>query len=240
MLRGKMNDFPLKYFISKRIGPYRTQIKYETKRRVGHFDFSIFLLNKKGQKNRLPIVKGIYSKGNRNQHIFPWIDVHYFDEVDFGEGAPIKLSQSGSLAEDLFRLIGCIIPSGGMIFLSYITDISWGLKSELHEITRRSLSLSSICVPAAATPLGHLLLISGCRNIKSGAYDVQGSARLAGEKSLTSDFNAIMTKKLIAQLKQYLAKKPHSEFVKLEKSCRSLASRILNQMSVSLDDTGVP
>jgi len=230
-------DSPLKSLDNKKLGPFLTEMEYWPKKRVGHFDVSIFIQNKKGRRSCSPVVSGIFSKGNRIQHIFPWFDIHYIDQIDFGGKNPVKLSEKGSLTIDLFRWIGRVIPSGGMIFLSYLTDILWGMKSELHEFTRQSLSLSSLRIPPAATPLGYLLFMSGCRNIKSEAYDVQGSGRLAGEKSLNTSYEVMFSQKLFKQLRLYLNQEPNSEFAQLEKTCRSQGTIILNTIKKELIST---
>jgi len=231
---NKKPDLLLEYFKLKKLGPFRIQADYKPKRKVGHFDFAVYLKNLNNQRSQLPIVTGIYSKGNKTQHIQPWLDIHFIDWVNFNQEKPLLLSQVGSLVENLFQMIGSVISPGGMIFLSYITDLVWGQKSELCEVTRHSLSLSTTGIPPAVTPLGRLLFISGCRNIKSDAYDVQGSSRLAGEKAPTFEFEKQFTLKLIEQLKQYLAKKPKPEYEKLEKICRTNAANILNQITNSL------
>ena len=177
------------------------------------------------------MVAGIYSKGNPSHQIFPWFDIYYIDEVEFKDEKPKRLSQMELLDEELFRLIGNFVLPGGLIIISFITDISYGLKSKIYEVTHRSLSLSTLEIPPAATPLGRLLFASGCRNIKSQAYDVQGSSRLAGEKAPNPEYESRFTQDLKGQLEKYLARKPHPGFQELEKTCRAHSKHILDQMT---------
>ncbi|MBW2038663.1 MAG: hypothetical protein JRI46_03575 [Deltaproteobacteria bacterium] len=213
------------------LGPFTLQVQCRPKRKVGHFDLDLFFTNKKGKGSRDPIITGIYSKGNPAHNIHGWLDIHYLDRLTFEDGASVVLSEQDDLAEDLFQVLGSVITPGGLIIVSYITDIAWGFESPLHEITRRCLGVSSLNIPPAATTLGRLLVAAGCCNIKGGAYDVQGSSRLAGEKLPNREYEARFTQKLIEQLKEYLAREPNSEFMRLEEICRANATNILDHIT---------
>lgn len=113
---------------------------------------------------------------------------------------------------------------------SYITDVAWGIESPLHEVTRRCQHVHSLKIPPAATPLGRLLVAAGCYNIKAGAYDVQGSSRLAGEKALDEEYEKRFTQRLIEQLEKYLQKDPRPEYQNIEDICRTNAEKLLGQM----------
>ena len=227
-------DKALKPLRSKKIGPYLTQLRFQPRRRVGHFDISLFLKDGDGKISDKPLIEGIYSKGNPTQHIQPWFDIHYSDRADFGDGNPVVLSRSGRLAEDVFETIGEAVGPGGMIFVSLITDMVWETESELHRMTRECLEARSLEIPPAATPLGRLLFTGGCRNVKSQAFDVQGSSRIAGEKAPNPDIERQFTQKLQTQLQEFLGRRAHresAEFDRLFKICRSNAEDILNRLS---------
>lgn len=213
-----------------KLGPFQLEIRYRPKSRVGHFDFDIHLTDGKGDTARLPVVTGIHSKGNPGQFIQGWFDIHFLDRLDFGPKSPMRLSEMGGLDEHLFHMLGSTTGPGGMIIVSSITDIVWSFESELHALTRQCLRLNSPRIPPSCTPLGWLLFKSGCRNIKREAYDVQGSCRLAGEMSLNAEYETKFTQQLSQRLKDYLATKPHGEFVHLEKLCRTNARRILQEI----------
>jgi hypothetical protein len=213
----------------QKIGEFYLQLQTSPKRRIGHFDVSFFLKQKNGLISQLPVITGLFSKGNRRQRVFPWLDIHYLDSVVFAEGRPMRISQNKGLTESLFKRLGDAIPPGGMIFLSYLTDNVWGFQSLLHEFTRRAVSVSSLRIPAAALPLGHLLFLAGCHNIKSDVYDVQGSGRLAGEKAPTRQYDEVFLKRLMIQLKEYLAREPNESNMPLEEMCRSHAAEILER-----------
>ena len=224
----------LKLLHSKKIGPYMTQLQFRPKRRVGHFDVSLFLKNDDGKISDQPLIEGIYSKGNRTQNIQGWFDIHYSDKVDFGDGNPVILSRLGRCAEDVFEMIGGAIEPGGMVFVSLITDMVWEMESDLHRVTRDCLSARSLGIPPAATPLGRLLFISGCRNVKSQAFDVQGSSRLAGEKAPNPNIDRQFTQKLRTQLQEFLDRRDQrksSEFENICQICHLNAVDILNSIS---------
>ena len=211
----------------RKIGEFCLHLRTKPKRRVGHFDVSLFLQDENRAVSKLPIITGLFSLGNRRHKVFPWFDIHYLDRVDFAKREPMSLSKKKGLTESLFRMVGDTIPPGGMIFLSYLTDSVWGFHSRLHEFTRRAVSVRSLRIPAAALPLGRLLFLSGCQNIKSDAYDVQGSGRLAGEKAPTPQYKKTFLKRLVVQLEEYLSHESSELYTPIEEICRSHATEIL-------------
>jgi hypothetical protein len=234
MLVDTNQEKALKFMHRKEIGPYTTNLHIQPKRRVGHFDVSLFLKNEDGKTSDRPLIEGIFSKGNPSHYIQGWFDIHYSDRADFGDGNPVVLSRSGRCAEDVFEMIGGTIEPGGMIFVSLITDMVWEIESELHRMTRDCLSTRSLGIPPAATPLGRLLITGGCRNVKSQAFDVQGSSRIAGEKAPNADIERQFTQKLRTQLQEFLSRRAargSAEFDQLFKICRSNAEDILNRLT---------
>ena len=215
---------------AQEIGPYITQLQFRPKRRIGHFDFQLFLKNSSGQLSHRPLIQGIFSLGNRSWGNQGWLDIHYSDFADFGVGTPIILSDSNNCAEQVFQLIGKALLPGAMIFVSLITDIAWDADIELHRTTRECLSVRSLAIPPAATPIGRLLFMSGCRNIKSQAFDVQGSSRLAGEKAPNSEMENTFSRQLEKQLQAYLMHPEKTEFFVLEKVCRANAEFVMKHL----------
>lgn len=215
---------------SKKIGPFITQVQFHPKHKVGHFDLTLYLKNEEGILSQSPLIQGLYSKGNVSQNIQSWWDIHYSDQADFWGKEPIILGQIGSYAEEVFEMIGKTLEPGGMIFVSLITDMVWEIKSKLHQITRDCLSLRSLEIPPAATPLGRLLYLSGCPIVKSQAFDVQGSSRLAGEKAPNSQMEKEFLRKLHMQLQEFLSRKDQRERSKGEQLCLGNAEDILNRL----------
>jgi hypothetical protein len=220
----------LEAFRSFRLGPYEIHLRYQPKARIGHFDFDLFLKDQEGRISRTPVVTGICSKGNPRRFVSGWLDIHFVDCLDFGAGDTVCLSHLDGLAETLFTLLGRVSPPGGMIMVSYVTDIVWGFDSDLHAVTRQSLRLREPEIPASCTPLGWLLFVSGCRNIKGEAYDVQGSSRLAGEMAPNADYESRFTEVLRERVRSYLASSPCADFADLERICRTNGTRILRKI----------
>jgi hypothetical protein len=226
----KATSLVLESLRSMKLGPFQLEVNYRSKSRVGHFDFDICLKDNNGDTTRFPVVTGTYSKGNPAQFIQGWFDIHFLDRLDFHAKSAMRLSQMGGLDEDLFHVLGRTTRPGGMIIVSYVSDMVWGFESELHGLTRQCLRLNSPRIPPSCTPLGWLLFKSGCRNIKREAYDVQGSSRLAGEMALNAQYEEKFIHQLSDQLENYLNTKPHGEFVHLEEVCRANAARILEEI----------
>lgn len=225
-----MIDNPLIKLDSQRIGPYLTKVRFKPKRKKGHFDIDLFLDNEKGYRSQLPLVTGIYSRGNVSQNIQTWMDIHYSDQVKFDDHDPDILSQSDRCAEDVFEMIGKVIEPGGMIFVSLVTDIAWEIDSELHRITRRCVDVRSLEIPMAATPLGRLVFFSGCLNIKSQAFDVQGSSRIAGEKALNQDIKKDFLNGIQKELRKFLKRKKQKRWTRIYDRCRLNAKDVLNRL----------
>lgn len=210
------------------LDPFTLHVQYQPRRRVGHFDVDLFLTNQEGQRTLEPLVTGIYSKGNPGNKIFSWLDIHYLDCFSFDGGDSIVLSAQKDLVERLFEMLGSVIPPGGMIICSYVTDLAWSIASPIHEQSRRCIQVHSLNIPPAATPIGRLLVAAGCCNVKAGAYDVQGSSRLAGEKALDREYEKRFTQRLIRQLEEYSGSNPNPEYQDIENTCRRNARDILD------------
>jgi len=223
----------LEAFRSSRLGPYEVRVSYRPKPRIGHFDFDLVLRNEAGRTSRRPVVTGICSKGNPHQFIAGWFDIHFVDCLDFGHGERVCLSHEDGLAEALFAMLGRVSPPGGMIMVSYVSDIVWGFESDLHGLTRQCLRLRTPEIPPSCTPLGWLLFASGCRNIKGEGYDVQGSSRLAGEMAPNPAYESIFTERLSERVRGYLASEPCGEFADLERICRANGARILKHIEAT-------
>jgi hypothetical protein len=225
-------DNPLRELHSKKIGPFLTQAQIQPKRKRGHFDITLFLKNHGGKLSHKPLVRGVYSKGNVSQNIQPWLDIHYSDRADFDDQNPVILSQLDHCDGDFFEILGKVIEPGGMIIVSIITDVVWKIESELHRVTRDCLSIRSLEIPPAATPLGHLIFISGCQNVKSQAFDVQGSSRIAGEKALSPRIEKEFLRKLQTQIQEFLTQKEQKKWTEYYKICRLNAEDVLNRIKI--------
>lgn len=214
----------------RQIGPFRLSAEIKAKRRFGHYDIVLFLEADPKRKHSTPVLWGLFSFGRRDHGVLPWLDMHFREQTPFIPDDPFDLSLEAGVIDGLFRVIGELVKDGGMIFVSYITDITWDFFSPLHELTRKVLNVREPEIPPAVTPIGRLLFISGCRNIKGNIYDVQGSSRLAAEKSGNPAVEKLFVEKLRESLKCYLARSACSHFACAEKICRRNAEEILERL----------
>lgn len=143
-----------------------------------------------------------------------------------------------NLAIALFRLVGTYLEPGSMLFVSYITDIAYDMRSSIHEVTRRCVERSGVRIPPACTPLGMLLVAAGCWNVKSDGYNVQGSHRLAGEKAPDDTYQAAFVARLWRCLQDYVDAGINDELFVYDDVCRRNARRLLFLLDQQSDEKG--
>ncbi|MBN1274097.1 MAG: hypothetical protein JXB26_17675 [Candidatus Aminicenantes bacterium] len=225
------NRYLIKHLNHRQVGPYRLYSEIKPKRRSGHRDVDLYIEDETGRMSVTPIVCGLFSFGRYDHGILPWLDMHFRVQTRFENEEPFFLSQKESCEEKLFRTLGELIAEGGMIFVSYLTDITWDFISPIHELTRKVLNFRNPDIPPAATPLGRLLFFSGCRNIKGNVYDVQGSGRIAGEKSDNAAVEELFTENLDKRLNKYLSSPVLADHARIESICRQNARVILESLA---------
>jgi hypothetical protein len=181
----------------------------------------VFLRNASDDVGLRPVILGLF-----NQSRYPgynWIEVITFArQVSFGsEGQPAEVV-TDELAQQLFRYLASLIPPGGHLMVGY--------DSPEQRDTARSLSLG---IPAAATtPLGYLMLLSGCGvGFKDWYFSeggTEGPRKLQGYKALHEEGAWLKNKELASELREFLRRpsRPESE---LEMAARRRAQDILNQ-----------
>ena len=155
--------------------------------------------------NGYTVVSGLYYSGSR--YIKPWL------EIDYSPVSGDELDETGVV---LFQLLSELIPPGGHISVAYLD----------HKITARAL-LSG--VPPAATPIGYLLWLCGCRWFKDWYFAEgwkEGGIKLQGEKPLDEDRKRENTQKIVAELTAFLNRAGYVE-PEIEEVCQALARKIL-------------
>jgi hypothetical protein len=170
--------------------------------------FKLYLRNTLGTISSSLVVKGIYSSGGKDG-IQPWMDLEYWEEVDFVEkrGHPIKFTLSSSGQDvKLFGYLGKLIPPGGHLMVSYEAE------QKIHTDTVASLSLG---IPAVVTPLGHLLFKQDFQYIKDwylaeGGFE--GPRKLWGEKAPDDDWRLNYLKRTALEIDTFLKKKFSSSY----------------------------
>jgi hypothetical protein len=216
------------------IGDFRVSVTCQPRRRVGHFDIDVVLRRAEEHGAGIHVVTGIYSVGHRGRSIGPWLDIHFLDILHSGEDLATWSLQEEREARELFSLLGAGVGPGGMIMVAYTTDLVWDLTSPVYRLTRRGCRLRTPAIPPAATPLGALLAVGGCLNVKSDGYNVHGSSRLAGERAPSERYEHLFRQRLRTQLEEYLGTVPVPELGELEDICRENAIVLLDW----LDDQG--
>jgi hypothetical protein len=196
---------PLYELDGKQLADYRVHVK-EVKKGAFAGVFS-FSLHVNGHE----MVSGLYYIGST--YIRPWLEIDY---------SPITGDEQDPTGESLFKLLSELIPPGGHISVSYLD----------HKITARAL-LSG--VPPAATPIGYLLWIGGCRWFKDWYFAEgwkEGGIKLQGEKPLHAEREKENTAKITEELKEFLGKAGYLE-PEMENVCKELARKVLKIESSS-------
>jgi hypothetical protein len=185
--------------------------------------FKLYLRNSHGTLSSFPVVKGIYSSGGKDG-IQPWMDLEYWEEVDFVEksGRTIKFTlRSSGQNIKLFNYLGKLIPPGGHLMVSYEGE------QKIHTDTVRSLNLS---IPPAVTPLGYLLFKGGFQYIKDwylaeGGFE--GPRKLWGEKAPDDDWRQNYLKRTTLEIDTFVKKPFRSAYGYLVEPAQKRAKEIL-------------
>lgn len=151
-----LNDEGLEALEGKKLGKgYLLRVKLRPRRYVEQKYFEVFILDEEGHESNIPVFSGIYSKGRESLGIKGWVDGDFYEEVEFSCGGVLNLSK-GEIGEELFRILGDIIPDGGSFMVSYEL---FSREGQVHKLTYRGLFLG---IPPIVTPLGYLLFKADC------------------------------------------------------------------------------
>lgn len=215
-----MKPSPLHELEGKKVGEYLLHLgEVKQLRLSGWKGFELYIKKPRGILSLEPIIKGIFSSGAKDG-VHAWMDFIYWEELEFKRDEKLSLS-SKDLDRRLFRILGDLIPPGGHLMVSYEGE------NPIHRNTIKSLSIR---IPAAATPLGFLLLRSGFQLIKDwylseGGFE--GPRKLWAEKAPDSTWAEIFYAKTAAQIESFLGKKRRPELRAFEEPARERASEIL-------------
>jgi hypothetical protein len=221
-------DHPLGQLQGRALGPARLLVLLGPKNAVGAVYFQAFLRLTGGRLSSEPLILALHNSGR-----FPaynWIDViRYEDGATFEGSERLDLAARG-LDRRLFRLLGQLIPPGGHLMVEY--------ESEGQRLTQRMLALG---VPPVATPLGYLLLLSGCgaslRDWYISEGGREGPRKLQGFKPLDDEDARRKGHSMAEELRQFLARTPSREHGQWEGLAGRLAQRVLRRLS-RLDGLG--
>ncbi len=151
-----LNDRSLEVLEGKKLGKnYLLRVKTRPRRYVEQKYFEVFILDEEGHESIIPVFSGVYSRGRESLGIKGWIDGDFYEKLEFSCGSVLNLLGEG-FDEELFKILGDIIPAGGSFMVSYELFSGEGV---VHRLTNRGLFLG---VPPVVTPLGYLLFKAGC------------------------------------------------------------------------------
>jgi hypothetical protein len=196
-------SFPLARADGAKIGGFSLVLSdVRQMRKSGWRGFTLLLEDAAGIRGSLPVVRGICSRGGKDG-VRPWMDIDFWEDVPFEEGSRagtlVSLRKEGADRE-LFRILGEAIPPGGHLMVSYEGD------QPIHEETLLGLSAG---IPPVATPLGHLLFLSGFACIKDwylAEGGMEGPRKLWGEKAPDAGWEKTFRERTLKELMQYLAR----------------------------------
>ena len=213
---------PLSRLQGKALNSYTLDVLLGAKNRFGASYFQVFLRNASGGLSLRPVVLGLFNQGRYPG--YNWIEVITLAvRVSFGaEGQPSEVV-TDAMAPRLFHYLASLIPPGGHLMVEY--------DSPGQRDTARSLSLG---IPAAATPLGYLMLLSGCgAGFKDWYFSeggTEGPRKLQGYKALHEEDARLKNRELARELREFLHR-PSLADSELEKAARHRARAILSSIS---------
>ena len=180
-------------------------------RASGEHRFSLSLASEDGSVLQPPVVEGLYFEG-RGRWYRPWLEVRYHNLLGGEQDLRGTVEE-----ESLFKLLCGILPPGSHIMVPYRT----------HATTATALMFR---VPPAATPLGFLMYVGGCRWYKDWYFAegfMEGEEKLQATKPLDDERRRVKTAEIKEELEAYLSRKPDPDKTAMEITCRDLARRVI-------------
>ena len=163
--------------------------------------FHLYALDAHGHRSREALFSGLFSAGRASEHIAGWVDGTLYDTLSFPCGDhPVALGEEVLL--EAARLLGRLVPPGGRLWLAYET---FDRPSELHERTQQDLARG---VPLALTPIGLLLVASGCwaglRDWYIPEGGREGPRKLQGNKPLHAEHAQRRRRELLREVEAFV------------------------------------
>jgi hypothetical protein len=216
-------DHPLGSLQGRALGPARLLMLLGPKNAVGASYFQAFLRLADGRLSGEPLLVGLHNSGR--YPAYNWIDVIRYEGIaTFADDERLDLAARG-LDRRLFRLLGQLVPPGGHLMVEY--------ESEGQRLTERMLALG---IPPVATPVGHLLFLSGCgisfRDWYISEGGREGPRKLQGFKPLDDQHARAKAQLMAEELRRFLARASRKEHRQWEGLARRLARRVLRRLEV--------
>jgi hypothetical protein len=217
-------DHPLGRLQGRVLGPARLLVLLGPKNAIGASYFQAFLTLADGRLSREPLLLGLHNSGR--YPAYNWIDLIRYESVAAFAGDERLDLAARRLDQRLFRLLGQLIPPGGHLMVEY--------ESEGQRPTERMLTLG---LPPVATPLGHLLFLSGSgasfRDWYISEGGREGPRKLQGFKPLDDEDAARKARSMAEELRHLLARAPRKEHRQWDALARRLARRVLKRLEAA-------
>lgn len=193
-------------------------------RQSGWKGFSLYLEDRVDRRGDPPVVKGIFSRGGKDG-VKPWLDIvcrqRILFEVHEADSFQSVDLVEAHLLEELFGLLGRLIPCGGHLMVSYEEEDS------IHIETMEALRNN---VPPAATALGFVLFLSGFSLIKNwylseGGHE--GPRKLWAEKAPDAATARTWTERTVEEIRRFLEAIGMQDPEPIRENARSRALRLL-------------
>lgn len=186
------------------IGPYRLHL--ENLGRTRYFDqrdFTLYLVNPHANNFTVPIFRGRYNLGRPSIYVPGWIDGEFVEVADLATSSEdTRLREMLSLAEEIAKKLGALIPPGGRFWIAYEAFDGEG---ELARGTRAGLTAG---VPLLTTPIGFLLYRADCwlglRDWLFPEGGREGPRKLQGNKALNAEHARQRASEIVPVLENFL------------------------------------
>ena len=195
------------------IGPFRLHV--ENVGRARYFDqkdFALYLIDSHSNKSNSPVFRGRFNAGRSSIHVLAWIDGELVENASInGQRIDLTspLSTTRSLAEEIGRALGVLIPPGGRFWIAYEAFEGEG---EIVRETRAGLAAE---FPLVSTPVGFLLFRADCwlgmRNWNFPEGGREGPMKLQGNKALNMEHAHQRARETLAELEKFLEKNSTTE-----------------------------
>lgn len=232
LARGWSLPFPdegLGRLQGRSLGPLRLLVLAGAKNNVGASYFQFYLTDSAGRLSQRAFAQGLHNSGR--YPAYNWIELVRYDARPAFEGDSVDLAATG-LDRQLFRWLGDLLPPGGHIMVEY--------ESPSQRDSERILTLG---YPAAASPLGALLLAAGCLSLRDWYIPEggrEGPRKLQGFKPLTEEQAGQRARALADALGEFLARPPRAEHGPWAQLAHRLGREALAVLTVRLDRPQAP
>jgi hypothetical protein len=209
-------EHPLSNLHREKIGRFSIHLGELSKGRAkGENRFDLYLRGEDGEIMEQPAASGLYFRG-MGRYYRPWIEFSYSNSFTRdGEEIALTLEEE----EALFISLCSTIPAGSHIMVKY----------RQHRMTAQGLLFG---IPPAATPIGYLMYVGGCRWYKDWYFAegfMEGEEKLQATKPLDEEREREKADAIREELRRYLELEPDPSKPELEETCRKLARRILER-----------